>query len=208
VLIADDHIIMRNGVRQVCESVSDITVAGEAATGDEVLKVLKNKNFDLIVLDLNMPGISGLELIKLIHFEYPKLPILIFSMRHELHIAQKTLQAGATGFVTKGSGPNTLISAIKMVAAGEKFLDASILDKMMFEQMLPNTSVKNQQLSVRELQIMELIVKGKSVNEIASDLCISNKTVSTHKSRLMHKMNIQSNTELMIFAIEYGMTKK
>ena len=205
VLIADDHIIMRNGVKQVCETMSDVHVLAEAATGDEVLIALKRNKFDLVMLDLNMPGISGIELIELIHLEYPKLPILIFSMRHELQIAQKTMQAGATGFVTKGSGPNTLASAIKMVAAGEKFIDASILDKMMFEKMQPSAPAQRQPLSERELQIMQLIAKGKSVNEIAAELCISNKTVSTHKSRLMQKLNIQSNAELMIFALEYGM---
>ena len=206
VLIADDHVIMRNGVRQVCETMSDVTVTGEAASGEEVLKALKHKKFDLLMLDLNMPGISGIELIELIHLDYPKLPILIFSMRHELQVAQKAIQAGATGFVTKGSGPNTLTSAIKMVAAGERFLDASILDKMMFEKVIPNAPAQKQQLSERELQILQLIAKGKSVNEIATELYISNKTVSTHKSRLMQKMNIQSNAELMIFALEYGMT--
>ena len=208
VLIADDHVIMRNGVKQVCESASDIAVRGEAATGEEVLKALKINEFDLIVLDLNMPGISGIELIELIHREYPTLPILIFSMRHELQIAQKALQAGATGFVTKGSGPNTLISAIRMVAEGEKFIDASILDKMMNENNLPGATAQKQALSERELQIMELIAKGMSINDIASALSISNKTVSTHKARLMQKMNLKSNTELALCASEYGLLKK
>ena len=207
VLIADDHVIMRNGVRQVCETMSDVTVAGEAASGEEVLKALKHNNFDLIVLDLNMPGISGIELIKLIHAKHAKLPILIFSMRHDLQSAQKALQAGATGFVTKGSGPNTLISAIKMVAAGERFLDVALLDMIMHEKNSPGLQEKKQALSERELQIMELIAQGKGVNEIATELSISNKTVSTHKSRLMQKMNIQSNTELVLFATEYGLGK-
>ena len=208
VLIADDHIIMRNGVRQVCESVSDIRVGGEASTGDEVLLALKRNEFDLIVLDLNMPGISGVELVEHIHREYPKLRILIFSMRHEFQIAQKALQAGATGFVTKGSGPNTLISAIKMVADGEKFIDASILDKMMHENNLPDATRPRQPLSGRERQIMELIAKGMCINDIANTLSISNKTVSTHKARLMQKMNLKSNAELILYASEYGLFKK
>ncbi len=207
VLIADDHVIMRNGLKQVCDSMGDVTVAGEAENGDEVLKAIERQQFDLLILDLTMPGISGIELIKSIRVKQAKLPILVFSMRHELQVAQQALQAGATGFVTKGSGPNILAPAIRMVATGATFIDSAILEKMMFEKQ-SNAPVQKQRLSERELQIMRLFGQGKSLKEIADELCISSKTVTTHKARLMQKMNLQSNAELVLYATEYGLIEK
>jgi DNA-binding NarL/FixJ family response regulator len=205
VLIADDHVVVRKGLKQLFEIMGDITVASEATNGEEVLVALKQDQFDLILLDLTMPGLSGVNLIGRICAFNAKLPILVLSMHNELQIAKRVLQAGAAGFVTKGSGQDILMSAIRKVAVGGHFIDPSIAEQMMFEKPLQGESVPHERLSERELHILKLFAKGKGINEIAEELFISNKTVSTHKARLMQKLNFQSNSELVRYAVDHGL---
>lgn len=205
VLIADDHIIVRGGLTQLFALMGDITVAGEACNGAEVLDVLRQQHFDLLLLDLTMPGISGVTLISNIRVQYPKMPILILSMHNELQVAKKMMQAGASGFVTKGSKQEILMDAVRKVAAGGRFIDPLIAEQMMFEKPSAKEDVPHSSLSERELHIMKLFAKGLGINEIANELFISNKTVSTHKARLMQKMNFQSNAELIRYAADSGL---
>jgi DNA-binding NarL/FixJ family response regulator len=207
VLIADDHVVVRSGLKQLFELMGDIVVAGEATNGDEVLKVLQQKEFDLILLDLTMPGLSGVNLINSIRALYEKVPILVLSMHNELQIAKRVLQAGAHGYVTKGSGQETLMAAVRKVAAGGRFIDPSVAEQMMFEKPSTGTALPHERLSERELHIMKLIAMGKGINEIADELFISNKTVSTHKARLMQKLNFQSNAELVRYAADNGLVE-
>ena len=205
VLIADDHVIVRGGLKQLFALVGDIVVAGEATNGAEVLEALRHGQFDLVLLDLTMPGISGVSLIVHIRALNAKLPILVLSMHNELQVAKRVLQAGASGFVTKGSKQGTLMDAVRKVAAGGRFVDPVIAEQMMFEKPVSGEIAPHQRLSERELHIMKLFAKGRGINEIAEELCISNKTVSTHKARLMQKMNFQSNAELIRYAADQGL---
>jgi DNA-binding NarL/FixJ family response regulator len=186
----------------------DVTVAGEAANGDEVMATLKHGQFDLILLDLSMPGVTGHDLIEQIHTQYPRLPILVFSMRNEPKIAQGALQAGASGYLAKECDQDTLVFAIRKVAAGKRFVDASIVEQVMLNSKAQDNPPTREHLSERELQIMKRLAKGMPLTAIAEELEINTKTVSSYKSRLMKKMNFKSNAELMMCAVEYGMTNK
>ncbi len=205
VLIADDHVVVRNGLKQLFSAMGDVAVAGEAASGEELLEALGSTTADLVLLDLTMPGLSGINLVARIHALYPKQHVLVLSMHNELQVAKRVLQAGATGFVTKGSEQETLMSAIRKVAAGGRFVDPGIAEQMMFEKPLHGDAAPHERLSERELIILKLFARGRSVNEIAAELFISNKTVSTHKARLMQKLNFQSNAELVRYAADQGL---
>ncbi len=205
VLIADDHVIVRSGLKQLFALMGDIAVEGEATNGNEVMDTLRQKPFDLLLLDLTMPGVSGVNLIGRIRASHPKLPILVLSMHNELQVAKRVLQAGANGFVTKGSMQEILIEAVRKVSSGGRFVDPVIAEQMLFEKTSPGDGALHECLSERELHILRLFAKGKSVNEIANDLFISNKTVSTHKARLMQKLNFQNNAELVRYAADHGL---
>lgn len=205
VLIADDHVVVRNGLKQLFGVMGDVMVAGEAASGEEALEALSNTRVDLVLLDLTMPGLSGINLVARIHALYPQQYVLVLSMHNELQVAKRVLQAGATGFVTKGSEQETLMTAIRKVATGGRFVDPGIAEQMMFEKPQTGEAAPHERLSERELIILKLFARGRSVNEIAAELFISNKTVSTHKARLMQKLNFQSNAELVRYAADQGL---
>jgi DNA-binding NarL/FixJ family response regulator len=205
VLIADDHVVVRNGLRQLFEYMGDASVAKEVTNGKDVLEALKQGQFDLLILDLTMPGLSGINLIERIRLTDTKLPILVLSMHDELLIVKRVLKAGATGFITKGSEQDILITAIRKVAAGGRFVDQIISDQMMFEKPVQGELAPHERLSERELHVMKLYAKGWGVNDIASELYISSKTVSSHKARVMHKMNFQSNAELVRYSVDNGL---
>ena len=202
VLIADDHVIMRNGLKQLCEDMGDIAVIGEARNGDEVLALLEQHRCDLLLLDLNMPGV---DLIERIRVRDANLPIMVFSMRNEVQVAKCVLQAGANGYLTKGGNEDILMIAIRKVAAGERFVDPCIIEQSMFEKKKPAGPSLNGSLSEREIQVLMLIAQGKSLTDIAMELFISIKTVSTHKKHLMLKMNFKCNAELMVYVVENGL---
>jgi DNA-binding NarL/FixJ family response regulator len=210
VLIADDHAMMRNALRQLCEVMEGIVVAGEAANGDKVMEALRNGHFDLVLLDLTMPGVNGVDLIERIHAQYKMLPILIFSMRNEFHIAKQALKAGASGYLTKESDQDILMSAIRTVAAGRRFVDPFFYDAMVCdaeEKTRPEAIGAIESLSQRELQVFKLLAQGRMITDIADELAVSQKTVGTFKARLMKKMKFGSVAELAIYASEYGLNK-
>jgi DNA-binding NarL/FixJ family response regulator len=208
VLIADDHVVVRAGLTQLFTLMGDVTLAGEATDGNEVLDMLKQADhYDLLMLDLTMPGISGVNLISNIRATHKSLPILVLSMHNELQVAKRVLHAGATGFITKGSNQETLIASIRKVASGGHFIDPMLAEQMMFERPVSGEEVPHDRLSDRELHILKHIADGKTVNEIAELLFISNKTVSTHKARLMEKMNFQSTAELVRYAAEHALVE-
>jgi len=204
-LIADDHTLMREGLKQLFAIVSDLSVVGEAMNGSEVLDRLRQGGVDLILLDMTMPGISGEDLITRIRAHYPDLFILVLSMHNEPLVAQRALKAGANGYLSKDGDPETLLAAIRKVAAGGRFLDASIAEKMAFEASGLSPVAHHESLSDREFQVLRLLAKGMGVNDIAAELAISNKTVSTHKARMMEKMGFQSNADLVRYAIAQGL---
>ncbi len=206
ILIADDHAVVRVGLKQLFTLMSDITVAGEAANGMEVLELLQTDgNFDLLLLDLNMPDISGLDLIARIRAQFKTLPILVFSMHNESLVAKRALLAGASGFLTKGCTEATLMEALRKVVSGGRFIDPALAEKVIFEKMDIGEDIPHGKLSERELHILKLFAQGKTGNEIAETLSISKKTVSTHKAHLMRKMCFQNIAELVLYAADYAL---
>jgi len=204
VLIADDHAIMRAGLRQILTATADMVVAGEATHGQSVLEQLNLLECHVILLDMSMPGLSGLDLIRRLRIDRPKLPILVLSMHNEGQIVTRALRAGASGYVTKDSDPNVLLTAIRKVAQGGKFIDPALVDSVV----LDISDVKmneNRQLTDREFQVLQMIAAGHTINKIAESLYLSTKTVSTHKIRLMRKLGIDNNADLIRYAIQHGL---
>ena len=204
-LIVDDHALMREGLKQLFEGETDILVSNEAASGEEALAILQNETFDLILLDISMKGIQGVELINEIKKLPNNPPILVLSMHNEPQIAKRKLKAGASGYITKDSSPKDLLEAIRKVASGGRYIAAEIAITIAFEASTAEAPVPHEILSGRELLILRMLAQGKKVTEIANELGISSKTVSTHKTRLMKKMHIDNDVKLIQYAISHGM---
>jgi len=202
-IIADDHAIVRGGLKQIFALVPDFAVVGEAINGSEILEHLHQTAFDLLLLDLNMPGISGADLITRIKAHKPDLPILVLSMHNEPQVAARMLKAGASGYTTKDCEPDILLAAIRKVAANGNYIAPDLAEKMVFDATSMSLHPPHTLLSDRESEVFRLLAAGKSVNEIAVQLAISNKTVSTHKVRLMEKMNLSSMAELIRYAMQH-----
>ncbi|WP_296445077.1 response regulator [Rhodoferax sp. UBA5149] len=202
-VIADDHAIVRGGLKQIFALVPDFEVVGEAINGSEVLECLRHAPFDLLLLDLNMPGISGADLITRIRAHRADLPVLVLSMHNEPQVAARMLKAGASGYITKDCEPDILLAAIRKVSANGKYIDPDLAEKMVFDVTSTALAPLHSRLSDRELEVFRLLTTGKCVNEIAKQLAISNKTVSTHKVRLMVKMNLTSMADLMRYAMQH-----
>lgn len=204
-LIADDHAIVRSGLKQVFSLAPDLEVIGEAINGNEVLAFLRQQVPDLLLLDINMPGLSGPDLIARVKAHWAGLPILVLSMHNEVQIAARVLKAGANGYVTKDSEMDVLLGAIRRVAGGGKFIAPELAEKLVFDMSITSEKPAHMTLSDRELEVFRLLVAGKGVNDIAEQLCISNKTVSTHKTRLMEKLNLSGVAELTRYAMQHGL---
>ena len=202
ILTGDDHAIVRSGLKQIIATTTDLQVTGEAAQGAEVLAALRAAPYELLLLDMTMPGLSGVDLIRRVKAEWPKLPVLVLSMLNEAQIASRALRAGAAGYVTKDCEPEILLAAIRKVAAGGRFIDPSLVDAMVFESGTPDAP-PHEILSNREFQVLQLLAGGRSLNEIGEKLNISAKTISTHKMRLMLKLKLDNNAALMRYAIEH-----
>lgn len=205
-LIADDHSIVREGVKQLLALTLDIVVTAEASCGEEVLQKLKAKNVDVLLLDINMPGASGVELIPFIKKAKPNLPVLIFSMHNEPHVVVKALKVGASGYCSKNGDPKLLLDAVRKVSMGQLYLDPKISESMAFASAFPAQTQPHTLLSGREREILSMLAAGKSVNAISEELSISNKTVSTHKTNLMGKMNLENIADLVRYAVQHGLT--
>jgi len=203
-VIADDHAIMRGGLKRIFALAPDLTVVGEAINGSEVLERLRQDSFNLLLLDMNMPGISGPDLIARVKAHRPDLPILVLSMHNESQVAARALKAGANGYITKDCEPDVLLAAIRKVIASGQYISPEIAEKMVFDATSTAQHPPHSELSERELEIFVLLTQGKAVSEIATELAISNKTVSTHKVRLMGKLKLSNMAELMRYAMEHG----
>ena len=203
IVIADDHAIVREGLKQVLGAAGDITVTGEAQNGSEVMQRVRADDFEVLLLDMSMPGKSGIELIKQVHNEKPKLRILVLSMHEEEQYAVRALKAGAAGYLTKESASDQLVAAIRKVAAGGAFITAAVAEQFALGAMSRSDGPPHAALSDREYQVFEMLVAGKSITDIAERLNLSVKTVSTHKARIMQKMNMTNPAELIRYAFTH-----
>jgi DNA-binding NarL/FixJ family response regulator len=202
-LIADDHALVRGGLKQIFALVKDFEVVGEAASGDEVLERLRQFPCELLLMDLNMPGISGTDLIALVKAQQSDLPILVLSMHNEPEVAARMLKAGAGGYITKDCEPEVLLAAIRTVAAHGNYIDPVIAAKMAFDSPAAQPRPLHVSLSERELKIFQLLTSGVSITAIGEQLFISSKTVSTHKARLMEKLKVDNMAGLMRYAMQH-----
>jgi DNA-binding NarL/FixJ family response regulator len=202
-VIADDHTIMREGLKRILEGSDDIEVVGEAVDGFEVLALVRKGGFDMLMLDLSMPGRSGVELIRQIKDESPKLPILILTMHEEEQYAIRAIRAGARGYLTKESAGTQLLSAIRKVASGRPYISSSVAEQLAMDAMPSNDDSPHKKLSDREFEVFTLLVNGKTITEIAELLHLSAKTVSTHKTRILFKMHMNSLAELVQYAVAH-----
>jgi DNA-binding NarL/FixJ family response regulator len=207
-LIADDHAIVRDGLKQLLGLFEDVNVVAEAADGGQVLDALRQDEFDLLLMDMSMPGISGLDLISRIKGHYPSQRILLLSMHTDPNLATRALKGGAHGYLSKDSDSSTLIAAIRKVASGGNFLDPSMGVKMVVDISEGEISSPELGLTDREYSVLQLLLDGKGINDIARELCISNKTISTHKMRMMKKLGVESTAELVRYAIKHGLVSE
>lgn len=202
ILIADDHAVVRKGLVQIVSDTLDIKVSAEASDGEEALDLVRECDLDVVVLDLNMPGPTGLDVLKQLNVEYPDLPVLILSVHPEDQYALRVLRAGAAGYLTKDSAPDKLVEAIRKVAEGGKYLSPAVAEQLLFQIDSDADQPLHASLSDREFQVMRLLAQGMSVTEIAEKLSLGVKTISTYRARLLDKMQMNSNAELARYALE------
>ena len=201
VIIADDHPLFRRGLKHALDDTGDITVVAEVSNGDELLTRAKEDKFDIVLLDIAMPGKSGLDLLKQLKTEYPALSVLVLSVYPEEQYAVRFIKAGASGYLTKERASEQLAQAIRKIANGGKFASQQIIEKLAFESSDPDRP-PHEKLSDREYQVFCMIAAGKPLTEIGEDLSLSVKTISTHRSRILEKMRMTKNAELIHYAIK------
>ena len=205
ILISDDHAIVREGIKQILADTNDLVAAGEATNGHEVMEHVRREDWDMVLLDLAMPGKDGLETLKEIKREKPKLPVLVLSIYPEEQYAVRALKAGASGYLTKESAPEELIAAIRRVSQGGKYISSSLAEKLASHLEGDADKPVHETLSDREYQVMLMIASGKTVKEIADDMYLSVKTVSTYRVRALSKMGMKNNSEFTYYAVKYGL---
>lgn len=203
VLLADDHAIVRAGLKEILADTGDIEVAAEATNGQDVMAQIRARDFDVAVLDMSMPGRSGIELIKQVKDEKPKLRILILTMHSEEQYAVRALKAGASGFLTKEAAADQLVAAIRKIAGGGAYVSPETAERLVLDAAPRAEAAPHTLLSDREFQVLQMIAGGKTVSEIAKRLSLSVKTVSTHKTRILHKMGLANQAELIRYALEH-----
>jgi two-component system invasion response regulator UvrY len=206
VIVADDHPILRAGMVSVLNASSDLRVVAEAGNGAEVLRSIRDVQFDVLLLDVSMPGKSGLDLLRQIRKDNPRMPILMVSSFPEDQYALRSIKAGASGYITKMSAPADLVSAVRTIASGRKFITPGLAELLADHVERPDSATPHEGLSDREFQTLKMIAAGHSLTEIADVLCISVKTVSVYRSRVLEKMRMKSNVELTRYVVENGLT--
>jgi two-component system, NarL family, invasion response regulator UvrY len=207
ILIADDHAIVRAGLKQIIEGIPDMILADEASNGWELLEKVRKNDYDVVVLDITMPGGGGIGALNQLKNEKPKLPVLALSIHPEEQYGKRMLKAGAAGYLTKESAPEELVTAIRRVFEGRRYVSPSLAERLAADLAAPVEKPLHEELSDREYQVMLLIGSGKMITEIASELNLSVKTVSTYRSRILEKMKMKSNAELTYYVIKYHLAE-
>jgi len=208
IVIADDHTIVREGLKQLLGAAGDLQVVAEAADGHQALECVRSLAFDVLLLDMSMPGKSGIELIKQVHAEKPGLRVLVLSMHEEHQYAVRAIRAGASGYLTKESASAQLVAAISKVAAGGAFISAEVAQQLALSAMPGAQGMPHEALSDREFQVFRMIAEGKSVSDIAERLSLSVKTVSTHKANVLHKMGMGTTADLVRYALTHSLVDR
>jgi DNA-binding NarL/FixJ family response regulator len=201
VLIADDHPVVRRGLKNILKEASDIEVAGEAGDGLEVLEKVRAEEFDVLILDLSMPKLDGLETIGRLKSEQPDLGILVLSMNPEEVFGMRALRLGASGYLSKDSAPEQLITAIRRIAAGKVYVSEGLAESLALNVSKGSPKMPHETLSDREYQIMLMLARGRSLKEIAAELSLSVKTVSTHRTHILEKLNMENNAQIVTYAL-------
>jgi two-component system invasion response regulator UvrY len=207
IFIADDHAIVRKGLKQIISETPDMIVSEEADNGLEAIDKISQNNYDVILLDISMPGKNGLEILRLVKRKKPKLPVLMLSVHPEEQYAIRSLRAGASGYLTKESAPDELIAAIRKISKGGKFVNASLAEKLISELEIYVERPSHETLSDREYQVMCMSAMGKTLKEIAQELSLSIQTVSTYRTRILEKMNMNSIAEVIRYAVKHGLVE-
>ena len=202
ILIADDHPVVRKGLKEIIEVTPDMMVGDEASNGRETLEKVRKSDFDVVLLDISMPGRSGLDILKELKSEKPELSVLILSMHPEEQYAVRVLKAGASGYLIKESAPGELIAAIRKASKGRKYISSSLAEKLAFDLEIDAEKPLHETLSDREYEVMRMIASGKTISEIAKKLFLSVKTISTYRSRILEKTGMKSNAELTHYALK------
>lgn len=205
IVIADDHAIVREGLKRILGDIGDMLLVEEAEDGAQVIQRVREVEFDVLVLDLSMPGRNGLELIRQVKLEKPRVRILVLSMHHESHYAVRAIKSGANGYLAKGVAPSMLEHAIRKVAAGGAYISAEVAEQLALGAMPWAQALPHDMLSDREFQVLRMLAGGRTVTDIGNDLHLSIKTVSTHKANLMHKVGLKNQAELVRYAIKHGL---
>lgn len=202
IIIADDHPVVRQGLKQILADEPDMIVTGEAPNAQGLLEKVRKEKCDVLLLDITMPGRGGLDILKDLRREYPKLSVLVLSIHPEDQFGPRVLKSGAAGYMSKESAPEELVSAIRRVAAGGKYISPSLAEKLASDLADDGARAPHEKLSDREYQVMSLIASGKTVKEISANLSLSVKTISTYRSRMLGKMKMKTNAELIHYAIQ------
>jgi DNA-binding NarL/FixJ family response regulator len=202
ILIVDDHVMFREGLKQILAKHSDMNVVDEAGSGQEAMEKVMRHKLDVVLLDISLPGRSGPELLSEIKKNKPELAVLVLSMHPEDQYAIRMMKAGALGYMTKESAPDELISAIRKVSIGGRYISSKLAEEMAVALDINTLKLPHQTLSNREFQVMRMLASGKSLKEIADEMIISEKTVTTYRARILEKMNLHNNVELTLYAIE------
>jgi len=205
VCVVDDHAVVREGLKRIISENPGMAVTAEAGDGHEALKVIQSEPCDVVLLDITMPNKSGLDVLKQLHTDAPKLPVLVLSMHAEDQYAVRVLRAGAAGYLTKESAPAKLVQAIRKVVRGGKYVSATLAEKLVYDLDSDSSKAPHEVLSDREYQVLCLIASGKTVTDIAEELALSVKTISTYRVRILEKLNMKNNAELTRYAIKEGL---
>jgi DNA-binding NarL/FixJ family response regulator len=207
VLIADDHAVVRQGLRQILGDIPELSVVGEAENGEAALSQVRAEPWDVLVLDMTMPGRGGLDILKDVRRERPQTRVLVLSMHPEDQFAVRMLKAGASGYLTKESAPDELVKAVRKVMTGGKYISPALAEKLAFDMDADSDRPLHDKLSDREFQVMGRLAAGRTVQEIADELMLSPKTISTYRARVLEKLGLKSNADLIHYAISHNLVE-
>ena len=207
ILIVDDHAVVRQGIKQIITDMDGPIEVGEAGNGSDAVRMLREGQWDMVLLDINLPGKNGIEVLKQIKGEWKKLPVLMLSMYSEDQYAMRAIRSGASGYMTKETAPDELLNAVNKVMRGGRYISAEVAEKLVFDQDDAGDELPHHELSDREYEVLRFIASGNSVSEIAEQLNLSVKTISTYRSRILEKMKMKHNAELTHYAIKHELVE-